>query len=130
VDAGDDNGIYDDIDGDARPYGLGYDMGSDEIPGSWTIVQAPYHAAATLFLEYTLGTLQPADWLSYLILTYPEIQVIKLWTVSLPPIDPPMDFQVSFPLPSMGYVGLWTGLFQYGNPLGVSLVWVDTGQPG
>ncbi len=105
-------------------------MGSDEINGSYTLVQAPYYAAATLFMAYTLGTQQPADWLNYLILTYPQIQVIKLWSVPLPPIDPPIDFQVSFPLPSMGTVGLWTGLFQYGNPLGSSLVWVDTSQPG
>ena len=31
VDAGTDAGIYEDIDGDARPQGAGYDMGSDEF---------------------------------------------------------------------------------------------------
>jgi hypothetical protein len=31
VDAGMDIGIYEDIDGDARPQGAGYDMGSDEV---------------------------------------------------------------------------------------------------
>ena len=83
----------------------------------------------TLSLEFTLGTLESVMWTTYLILTYPTFQVIHLWTVPLPVIDPPVEFPVSFPLPDvLGKVGIWTGLFAEGGAKAVDLAWDDTYQ--
>jgi len=79
-----------------------------------------------LSLDFTLGASEPATWANFLILTYPTIQVIRLWTVPLPVIDPPISFPISFPLPSMGLIGLWTGLFTAEGAQAVELAWVDT----
>ncbi len=85
------------------------------------------YSAGTLGLDFTLGAPEPAAWANYLILTSPEVQVIPLWTVPLPAIDPPMDIPVSFPFPGVGLVGIYTGLFTAEGPQAVVLEWVDSG---
>ena len=80
-----------------------------------------------LNLDYTIGTSESATWANYLILTYPSIQVIPLWSFPLPVIDPPIDFPISFPFPQVGMIGIYTGLFTTTGPEDVELVWVDTG---
>ena len=79
-----------------------------------------------LSLDYTIGTPEPATWANYLILIEPTVQVIPLWTVSLPVIDPPISFPISFSLPSMGLIGIWTGLFTAEGAQVVDIAWVDT----
>ena len=85
------------------------------------------YVVGTLNLNFTVGTSESATWANYLILTSPSVQVIPLWTVSLPVIDPPVDFPLSFPFPSVGTVGIWTGLFTAEATEAVDLEWVDTG---
>jgi len=63
----------------------------------------------TLTLDFILGTTEPASWTTYLILLGP-IQVIDLWSVPLPVIDPPYDIPISFPMPSLGWVVILTEL--------------------
>jgi len=113
------NGIDDDCDGLLDWYDLAdcYDflleLDADYLSGH-------------LDLYYGIATIEPATWANYLILTSPSVQVIPLWSISLPEIYPPIDIPISFPLPSLGTIGIYTGLFTAGGPQGVQLVWVDT----
>lgn len=85
------------------------------------------YAAGTLSLDFIISSLEPTTWANYLILTYPAEQVIPLWTISLPVIATPMAIPLSFPLPNIGWVGIWSGLFAAGGAEDIELVWVDTG---
>ena len=129
IDTGTDAGVYDDIDGDVRPIGAGFDMGSDEAPEFQPIIfdLRAYYSAGMLSLDYTIGTPVSAMWANYLILTAPAVQVIPLWTISLPAISPPMEIPISIPFPVLGTIGIWTALFdEYGSQT-MKLEWVDTG---
>ena len=64
-----------------------------------------------LLLDFTLSTPEPATWVNYLILTDPIFQVIPLWTIPIPVIDPPIEIPIAFPFSQIGWVGIWTGLF-------------------
>ena len=79
-----------------------------------------------LILDYTIATIEPATWANYLILTSPTIQVIPLWSVPLPTIYPPIDIPISFPFPSLGSIGIYTGLFTAGGLEEFFVVWVST----
>ena len=85
------------------------------------------YVSGLLSLSYTIGTPETATWRNYLVLIDPAIQVVPLWSISLPIIEPPIDIPVSFPLPSLGWVGIWSGLFTAEGPQAVELAWVDTG---
>lgn len=91
---------------------------------------ADYHEGA-LNLDYAVGCPEPATWANYLILTVPDVRVIPLWTVPLPVLDPPLKLsELSFPLPPIGLIGLWSGLFTAAGAETVILEWVDTdGEP-
>ena len=93
----------------------------------FTLILDASYSGGILSLDYTLGTPEPANWYNYLILMYPTLQVIPLWMVPLPVIHPPMDFPVSFPVPSLGLIGIFTGLFTEEGPQIVQMPWVDTG---
>ena len=114
-----DNGIDDDCDGLIDWYDLAdcykfiLDLDADYLSGY-------------LVLNYRIATIAPATWANYLILTSPSIQVIPLWSISLPAIYPPTDIPISFPLPSLGLIGIYTGLFTAGGLEEFQLVWVDT----
>ena len=87
------------------------------------------YEGGTLFLDFTVGTPVDATWANYLITTYSGIQIIPLWTVPLPVIDPPREIPISFPLPHIGWIGIWTGLFTADGAQATDLFVVDTGTP-
>ena len=68
------------------------------------------YEGGVLSLAYTVGTLEGATWANYLILTYPTVQVIPLWTVSLPVIDPPITLPIGIPFPQIGWIIILTEL--------------------
>ena len=84
------------------------------------------YAEGLLSLDFILGTSESATWSNYLILIDPTVQVIPLWTVPLPVISPPISLPISFPLPSMGLIGIWTGLFTAQGAQAVEMAWVET----
>lgn len=61
VDAGTDSGVYDDLDGDARPFGDGFDMGADEyLPSGGLevfLTNNPISVAQGSVLSFTAGAL-------------------------------------------------------------------------
>lgn len=84
------------------------------------------YSAGTMSLTFALSTPGPAVWANYLILTTPTISVVPLWTINLPEICPPVTIPISYPFPSVGVVGFWTGLFDATGPLCFDLEWVTT----
>ncbi len=115
-----DNGIDDDCDGLAD----GEDV---DCVTEFTLQLDASFAEGTLSLDYTLGTPEPAGWANYLILIYPSVQFVPLWTTPLPVIHPPIDFPVTFAFPGIGWVGFYTGLFTEAGVQASNLAWVDTG---
>ena len=110
------------------------DMGAYGGPGACGWVEPTFtleldasYDAGSLNLTYTVSTSEPAMWTNFAVLTYPEIQVVPLWTVPLPVIDPPVVFPIAFPFPSLGWVGIYTGLFTAAGPQAVEVAWVYTG---
>ena len=62
-----------------------------------------------IHLDYTIGTIEPATWSNYLILPSPT-QVIPLWSISLPALDPPLELPISFSFPHMEWIAIYTTL--------------------
>ena len=79
-----------------------------------------------LVLNYTIGTPESVTWSNYLVLISPSVQVIPLFSAPLPVLQPPYEIPIAFPFPSLGWVGIYTGLFTPGGPQAVELVWVNT----
>ena len=86
------------------------------------------YSGGTLYLNYTLKLPESATWSNYLILTSPSVQVIPLFSVPLPPIPIEYSLPLSFPFPSLGTIGIYSGLFTAGGPQAVALEWVVTGK--
>jgi len=97
------------------------------IPTEFTLDLDAFYATGYLVLNYSIGTPEPATWSNYLILVTPTVQVIPLWSVPLPVIQPPYEVPIAFPFPSLGWVGIYTGLFTTEGAQSVELVWVNTG---
>jgi len=114
------NGVDDDCDG--RVDGDDQDCIADFI----LELDADYEAS-TLRLNFIIGTIDPATWSNYLILTYTGFYCVPLWTVPLPVIDPPFQLPISFSLPSVGWIGILSGLLPVGEEPIAELAWVDTG---
>ena len=135
VDAGTPDTIYNDK---CFPPSMGTrvnDMGAYGGPGACGWVEPPFHleldayySPGMLNLNFTLGAQEPATWASSLILTSPTVQLIPLWTVPIPVIDPAIDIPITFPFPSLGWIGISTGLYADFDllPEAFDFVWVDT----
>ncbi len=87
-----------------------------------------YYDIEALRMDFTLGTRVPAMWSTLLILTTPTVQFIPLWDLPLWVIDPPLHMPLGFPLSSVGWVGIWTGLFSEGGDQATDFSWIDTVQ--
>ena len=95
-----------------------------EIP--YTLRMGAYYQEDTLNLDFTIGMPGEAMWATFLILTIPSVQVIPLWGVPIPVLDPLVQIPVGLPLSGSGWVGIWSGLFASSGPSIVQLKWVDT----
>jgi len=82
-----------------------------------------------LSLDFTLGAPEQARWETFLLLTYPTVQVVRLWSVAQPATDPPIDMLIAFAFPSMDWIMIYSALFVAWDPKAVVLEWVDTGTP-
>jgi len=80
-----------------------------------------------LSLDFTISAPEPSTWKLYFILTAPSVQIIPAWSIPLPAIDPPVAMPILLPFPSVGWVGIYTGLFTAEGAQVVELVWVNTG---
>ena len=81
-----------------------------------------------LRFRFTISALEPATWANCLIVPFPEVQIIPLWTVPLPVITPPVDLPtLTIPFPSLGWIGIWSGLFTAEGVQADDFEWVDTG---
>ena len=83
--------------------------------------------AGTLVLDFTIGTPEEATWANFLIVTQPSLTVVPLWSVPLPVILPAVQYPVSFPLPDLGWVGFYSGLFTQQGAEVIESAWVNTG---
>ncbi len=129
IDAGTDAGVYADIDGDERPYGPGFDMGSDEYVGPyWTLDLDVSYDAGMLSLDFTLGAPEPAIWSAYLIFTEPTVGVVSLWSFPVPALVPPAQVPLDFPFPSLGLLGIYSHLSTGEGPQASELEWIFTGR--
>jgi len=99
-----------------------------DCPGQFTLELDAFYAGGTLSLEFTLGVPYPAMWSVLLILTEPTVQIQTVWTLYMPEITPPVDAAFVYPYPSVGWVGIFTGLYLDGLPRALDLAWVDTGK--
>ena len=130
IDRGTDGGVYTDIDGEARPFGRGYDMGADEYREAlWVLELDLAYEEGTLAMDFTLGTPEPAKWWIFLVSTEPEIRVLMLFGLDLAVIDPPRHEVFSHALPGLGPLGV---LSYFKTDEGVQawvFEWVDTGAP-
>ena len=127
IDAGIDVGVYNDIGGDVRPYGAGFDIGADEVISEFTLVSSPAYTEGILDLDFNVGMLEPATWGTYLVVTSPSVQIVPLWMAPLPAIDPPIAFPFSHEFPSLGWIGILSALHSGGAIQLYDLDWVNTG---
>jgi len=103
-------------------------MGADEYNGEhWALELDVSYEEGFLNLDMILGTLEPALWATYLIISFPTVQVVPIWSFPLPAIDPPIEIPISLPFPSMGLVGVWTGLITEEGVQADVFDWVYTG---
>ena len=91
----------------------------------FTLDLAASYAAGTLDLQFTVGALAEATWVNYLIILTPYPYPVPLWTVPLPVTDPPSLIPVSFTLPSMGWIGIWSALYSVQGQEVLVFEWVD-----
>ena len=114
------NGTDDDCDGLA-------DMEDPDCYPDFTLELDSFYAWGHVRLDFTLATPEPATWSTYMILTSPTVQVIPLWEIPLWIVVPAIEFPVGIPLPSIGWVGIWSGLFTAEGAQAFVLDWVNTG---
>ncbi len=94
----------------------------------FTLLLDGFYEGGELGMAFTVGTPEAATWANYLILTSPSFLVLPLWTVPLPVLDPPYDFLISFPFPSLDWVGIYSALITT-EVEALVLEWIFTGSP-
>jgi len=114
-----DNGIDDDCDGlvDLEDYDC----------AEFTLDLDASYESGMLNLNFTIGTPEPTIWNNNLILTVPSIAVVNLWAIGVPAIYPPVEVPVSFSVPSLGWVGIYSELLTAGGLQANDLALVYTG---
>ena len=117
-----DNGIDDDCDG----FIDGEDL--DCIPDYTLDLEASY-AEGTLSLDFTIGTVEPAIWVTFLYLLEPETELLAYWAMGLQVTFPPETIIHSTPFPEMGEIALVTALLTVDGLQVYDVVVVDTGMP-
>ena len=107
--------------------GLVDDVDPDCIVG-FTLELDAFYEAGELGMAFTAGTPAEATWQTFLVLTYPEFLIIPIWSALLPAIDPPLDFLVSLPFPSLEWTGIYSVLIT-DVVEALAFKWVFTGAP-
>lgn len=92
----------------------------------WLLLLDGSYSGGTLSLNFTLTLPAPATWSNYLILVSPSVQVIPLFSVPLPAIPIEYSLPISFPFPSLGTIGIYSGLFTAGGTEAFLLEWIST----
>ena len=96
-------------------------------PAEFTLELATSYDVGFLSLDFTVGTSASATWANFLVLTSPAVQVIPLWSVPLPVLAPPIVIPVSFPLPDLGLIGIFSALIAGDGVQASELAFVETG---
>jgi hypothetical protein len=81
-----------------------------DCPVDWQLFQDVSASAGQVQLDFEIGSPDASFFATYLILIDPQLQVIPLWAIPIPAIDPPALFPISSPLPVSGTVGFYSGL--------------------
>ena len=81
---------------------------------------------STLAMDFDLETASPAIWSVWLVF---HTQVIPLWSLPIPAIDPAASFTVPVPLPSVGTVGFLTSVATQEEATCYAFDSIDTGAP-
>ena len=103
------------------------DFSEGDPLGTYTLEMDALYGGGLLSLNFTIGAPESSTWKLYFILTSPSVQIVPAWSIPLPAIGPPTDLSILLPFPSVGWVGIYTGLFTAEGALAVELVWVNTG---
>jgi hypothetical protein len=80
----------------------------------------------TLAMDFDLETASPAIWSVWLVF---HTQVISLWSLPIPAINPAASFTVPVPFPSVGTVGFLTSLATQDGATCYAFDSIDTGPP-
>jgi hypothetical protein len=96
----------------------------------WQISQDVSAAAGQVQLDFEIGSPDASYFATYLILIYPQVQVIQLWAIPIPAIDPPVQFPISFPLPVSGVVGFYSASITEQGVQDFDLDWILLNQGG
>ena len=80
----------------------------------------------SLHINFRIAWPTSSDWATLMILTSPKLRIIPLWEVHLAYFGPPIDIPISFPFPSLGWVGIYTILATWEGDQAVDFEWVDT----
>jgi len=95
-----------------------------EIP--YTLRMGAEYQEDTLSLDFKIGMPGSATWATLLILTTPTVQVIPLWIVTIPVLDPTEQIPVDLPMSGSGWIGIWSGLFPTAGAAIMQFQWVNT----
>ena len=118
-----DNGFDDDCDGYT-------DLDDPDCIVVFTLEMDASCQSGILRMDFAVGMESPATWTTFLILIYPTTQFLPLWSVSLPVIDPPVDWWISYPFfPNLGWIGIFSSLLTDDGLQTYVFGWVDTGRP-